>query len=253
VAAPSPDRVAARGFSLIELIVVMGVVVLLMAIMFPTMAGVRENARRVYCASNLHQIALGISVFSDEHANKGRLPASYFGTPTDMGGGLNPQNMMAVHRGGGDPAAWEGLGHLFAGHYCGAAECFYCPSHHGDHPFEAYQSDFDHPGGGAIFSNYHYAGHLTWHDDRVRYRRLDSANGFVLVTDGLRTASDFNHHNGFNILRSDLAVEWQGDFFRDVYSQLPVAPGLPVGDATSLYGSLWDLIDNPSEVTTAGQ
>lgn len=231
----------------------MGVVALLTGLMFPALTAVRENARRVYCSSNLHQIGLGMSIFYDENPNKGRLPASHFGTPESMGGQLSPQNMMALHRGLGDPGKWEGIGHLYAGRYCGAAECFYCPSHHGEHPFEAYQADLENPGAAMIFSNYHYAGHLTWNAEKVRVRRLEAGYDTVLVTDGLRTASDFNHGNGFNLLRADLAVEWKGDFFREIFNQLPLAPGMPAATATPLYSLLWNEIENPADVTPSDE
>ncbi|MCE9552298.1 MAG: DUF1559 domain-containing protein [Planctomycetes bacterium] len=47
------------GMSLVEVLVVVGVVAILMALMLVAIQSVRESARRAQCASNLRQIALG--------------------------------------------------------------------------------------------------------------------------------------------------------------------------------------------------
>lgn len=54
-----------RGFSLIEVLVVIGIVGLLMALMLPAIQGAREAARRMQCASNLRQLALGMQTYQE--------------------------------------------------------------------------------------------------------------------------------------------------------------------------------------------
>lgn len=60
------------GFTQIELLVVIGIIVVLLAILLPAVAGVRRSARSARCLSNLHQVALGFQQYA--YASNGRLP-----------------------------------------------------------------------------------------------------------------------------------------------------------------------------------
>ena len=55
------------GFTLIELLVVIAIIALLAAILFPVFARARENARRASCQSNLKQIGLGITQYTQDY------------------------------------------------------------------------------------------------------------------------------------------------------------------------------------------
>jgi prepilin-type processing-associated H-X9-DG protein len=62
----------ARGFSQLELLVVVLIVAVLLALLVPVVAKVRRSARSVNCLSNLRQTALGFQQYASD--NGGRLP-----------------------------------------------------------------------------------------------------------------------------------------------------------------------------------
>lgn len=70
-AAIPPDRARARGFSLIEVLVVIAVIAVLIALLLPALASARENARGVLCMANQRQIYAIWRGYADEHRGFG--------------------------------------------------------------------------------------------------------------------------------------------------------------------------------------
>ena len=56
-----------KSFSLVEVVVVMSVIVLLIAMLIPALAGARSQARRVVCRSNLRQLFIANSGYTMEN------------------------------------------------------------------------------------------------------------------------------------------------------------------------------------------
>ncbi len=71
---------ARRAFTLVELLVVIAVIAILAAILFPVFARARENARRSSCQSNLKQIGLGALQYTQDYDET--LFRSFYGSAT---------------------------------------------------------------------------------------------------------------------------------------------------------------------------
>jgi len=59
-----------RGFTLIEMLVVVGILAVLAAVLFPVFASVRENGRRAACQSNLKQIGLAMQQYLQDNDHR---------------------------------------------------------------------------------------------------------------------------------------------------------------------------------------
>jgi prepilin-type N-terminal cleavage/methylation domain-containing protein/prepilin-type processing-associated H-X9-DG protein len=82
----------AKGFTLVELLVVIGIIALLISILLPALQRARDSANTLACLSNQKQLALLVNMYATE--NKGTLP---FGTECTDGSshvGLSHQTRM---------------------------------------------------------------------------------------------------------------------------------------------------------------
>jgi prepilin-type N-terminal cleavage/methylation domain-containing protein len=100
------------AFTLIELMVVIGIVVILIALVVPVIKSLRESNRLMTCASNMHAISVAIKSYT---LDEGCPPTPYE---------LNPADYSASATG----VAGFGLHTLYSAGYIGRESTLHCPS-----------------------------------------------------------------------------------------------------------------------------
>jgi len=62
-------RLGHRAFTLLELLVVIGIIALLMTILLPALKTAKDTARSIVCVNNLKQIGTVIQLYANDHDN----------------------------------------------------------------------------------------------------------------------------------------------------------------------------------------
>jgi len=113
----------ACGFSLVELIVILGILSLVVTIIIPTVSGVKASGQRTDCAAALHNVGLGVWTYSLDNHNS--LPWNVEYTGDDGKDDTCHMPFDTVQMASGDDA-WMNLGLLQE--YVDNDSSFYCPS-----------------------------------------------------------------------------------------------------------------------------
>lgn len=67
-----------KGFTLVELLVVIGIIALLISILLPSLNRAREAANRIKCGSNIRQIGQAMRAYAIDDVRSGAYPRTYY-------------------------------------------------------------------------------------------------------------------------------------------------------------------------------
>ena len=112
-------RSARRAFTLVELLVVIGIIAILIAILMPALRRARESANQVACASNQRQLMMAFLMFAGDHQQQ--LPGNF----TDFANPDSDKRAWLLNSGELITAAPQG-GTIFK--YLKSKDVYRCPS-----------------------------------------------------------------------------------------------------------------------------
>ena len=157
-----------RGFTLVELLVVIAVIAILAALLLPALGRAKERSLTTKCLSNLRQIGVAVQLYMDD--NGSRYPAT------------SGANWISFRLGGGDPDpsfgsrfGFESATNRLLWQYTTSRELFHCPADRGMNlspwmrPFNNLYE--------AVGTSYKYNSSLYDASDPTRRPRKDPENG----------------------------------------------------------------------------
>lgn len=103
---------ASRGFSLIELIVVVAIIAVLASLLLSGIKTVRYSARQMVCGSNLRQIGMGFTAYATDYEQ--RMPYVWYAPATTWGSAITDQ----MDDGGKGLGVWKCPENTFQGYRC---------------------------------------------------------------------------------------------------------------------------------------
>ena len=201
VALPVVGTRKRAAFTLVELLVVIGIIALLISILMPALSKAREQANAVKCMSNQRQLGQAIVMFSNEH--NGYLPKAWFNDGV-IESGMNGGKMTWEYR--APMYGWTYILSLYSGRN---KEVFRCPSDDSDYYYDTGNNALgglpDDPTADDIPGSYRLnisdLPNGPW--EAVRVTRLIEPTRAIVIADGKK---------GFGGNEWNQLARWEADF-----------------------------------------
>jgi prepilin-type N-terminal cleavage/methylation domain-containing protein len=179
-----------RGFTLVELLIVIGLIALLISLLIPALNKAREHSNRAKCLANLR--TLGQAMFFYAGANKDRLP------------NCNPPGVAS------NSAAADRALLALANNFVRSPRVFYCPSDKDPEPQEIVTALPQVPNSARISYDFYSIYWLPEYGPKLSYLKNAPLAWDVGVDPSRSFNPDQNHGPlGGNVVHSDGHAEWQ--------------------------------------------
>lgn len=227
-----------RGFTLVELLVVIGIIAVLISLLLPSLGKARAQAQRTACLSNLRQVHQAFVFYALDHHDQ--VPLGYRSA--------KQYNSMLFSATAGKFVLF---GHLFQARLLSDGRAFYCPSENNpsfmhdtaQNPWPA----LDATPTTNIQLGYSLRPEMKIPDTLVgMLPKLSRFKSRAIVADltSAKLRVDTRHVSGVNALFGDGSASWipRGQI-EPAISQLPEAAGAPNVAMDPLMDQVWSGID----------
>jgi len=228
-----------NGFTLVELLVVVGIIAILISILLPALSKARDAARKTACLSNLRQVHQLIAMYANEY--KDRVPVGYRGQ--------KQFNSMIYS---GTAGRFVLFGMIRTAGYMPEPAVFYCPAE--NDPRSIMGSDVNPwppgPEGNPavnVAAGYGFRPAVDIPDDPQTWGsllpRLSKFRSKAILADltALPTRLNTRHRIGVNVLYGDGSAKWVP---REVFDE-PLSHCTALGAAADPFqDQIWERFDS---------